>query len=154
MAVTINGSGQLAVQIQSAAKTDSFSTTSTSYADVTGLSVTITPTSSSNKILVFASVAYASSSDDMLLQLVRGSTAIANSTAGSVTNGFSMYSTSEGTNSIPVGSLVFLDSPATTSATTYKIQALVRSGTGYVNRRGSNASFGASSFITIMEISG
>ena len=40
------------LQVVSTSKTDSFSTTSTSYVDVTGLSVSITPASSSNKIYV------------------------------------------------------------------------------------------------------
>jgi hypothetical protein len=46
MAVTINGSGQLAVQIQSVNKTDTFTTgTTNAWTDIDGMSVTITPTS-------------------------------------------------------------------------------------------------------------
>jgi hypothetical protein len=47
----------------------------------------------------------------------------------------------------------FLDSPATTSATTYKMQWRTRVGTIYLNRRGDTVS-GATSNITVMEIAG
>ena len=140
------------LQVVSVTKVDVFSTTSTTYTDVTGLSVSITPTSASNKVLVFVTVTGGSASDDFLFQLVRNSTAIGNGTGGSVDNGFGMSSSVEGTTSALQSSINFLDSPATTSATTYKVQFLVRSGTGVVNRRGSNASFGTSSSITVMEI--
>ena len=139
------------LQVIQTSKIDIFSTTSTSYTDVTGLSVNITPTSSSNRILVFASVSFGTSGDDGLVRLVRDSTAIGSGTGGSVDNGFAMVSASYSNQ--PFSTVInFLDSPATTSAVTYKIQAIMRSGTGYVNRRGSNASFGTSSQITVMEI--
>ena len=44
------------LQIQSTTKTDTFSSSSTSFTDITGLSVNITPTSSTSKILVITSV--------------------------------------------------------------------------------------------------
>jgi len=44
------------IQIESAKKTDTFIVSSTSFTDVTGLSVTITPHSSSSKILVSVSL--------------------------------------------------------------------------------------------------
>ena len=47
------------VQTVSATKTDHFSTAETTFQDVTGLSVSITPSSTSNKILVMTNV-YAS----------------------------------------------------------------------------------------------
>jgi hypothetical protein len=53
---------------------------------------------------------------------------------------------------------VFLDSPNTTSATTYKFQIAVVSGTGYINRTGSDRDTATydgrtTSSITVMEIS-
>ena len=55
--LTTNGSGVLSfaqggriLQVLQTTKTDTFSTNSTTYLDVTGLSVSITPSSSSNKI--------------------------------------------------------------------------------------------------------
>ena len=50
MAVTINGSGQIISQVISTFLTTTFTSTSTTYTDVTGLSVTITPINSANKI--------------------------------------------------------------------------------------------------------
>ena len=44
------------IQVASTSKTDPFSTSSTSFVDVTGLSVSITPTSTSSKILVLGYV--------------------------------------------------------------------------------------------------
>jgi hypothetical protein len=132
MAVTIRGSGQLVVQMVQTAKTDTFTTTSAipTFVDVTGVSATITPTSASNKILVtvtgFYGVANANYSN--AFNLVRDSTSIAiGDTRGSTTRAF-------GGGNLPstvasaAFTVCFLDSPATTSATIYKLQAAVESG--------------------------
>ena len=50
------------IQVVSTTKTDTFSTTSTSFSDVTGFSVSITPTSTSSKIMVMASAQVGNSS--------------------------------------------------------------------------------------------
>ena len=47
-----SGSAGGIIQVKSTTKTDTFTTNSTSFTDITGLSVTITPTRSDNKILV------------------------------------------------------------------------------------------------------
>lgn len=124
------------LQVITTAKTDTFTTTSTSLVDVTGLSVTITPTLSTSTILVLCSVQYSISHVDgqQYLQLLRGSTSIAQGdSAGSRTR-----TTAQGA---PVQvyalnnyALTFIDNPATTSATTYKIQTRVTASTGYINR--------------------
>ena len=44
------------LQVVSTTKTDTFSTTSSSYVDITGLSVTLTPTSSTSKLLIVGHV--------------------------------------------------------------------------------------------------
>ena len=148
------------LQVVSTAKTDTFTTSSTTFTDVTGLSVSITPQSATSKILVLAQI---NGADDFgtnpgFLQLVRGSTSI---DVGDVAGSRSIVS---GQFSSPYNSAMtilhfsFLDSPATTSATTYKIQARQHvSGTLYVNRSKSdvdtaNSPRGAST-ITVMEIS-
>jgi hypothetical protein len=166
MAVTIRGSGQIITQVVSTTKTDTFtSNTYNTWVDVTGLSVSITPTSSSNKILVFASVVYSGSSQStgLVLRCVRGSTPIGNAdAAGSRVLGFI------GTEEIGVagiyqmGGASFnnLDSPNTTSSTTYKIQLNFNDnyGTAVINRTGYDGDTVAfsrgSSTITVMEISG
>jgi hypothetical protein len=132
------------------------SVTTPNYVDF-GLSATITPSSSSSKILVFGNVELGwSTAAGAWIQIVRGSTAIGNGTAGSYANFQSGIQVQGGTASNNFWSLPFsfLDSPATTSATTYKIQAsLDANGTLAINRRQGDTAFGGASVITLMEIS-
>ena len=140
------------LQVVSTTKTDVFSTTSTSFVDVTGISVSITPTSATSKILVIVQMqASQGSSSDSIYRLLRGATVIAVSTSGSSKNGFGQVSSSYANSMFTIG-VTFLDSPTTTSATTYKVQCVVDGGTTYVNRRGAAADYGGSSTITVMEI--
>jgi len=142
------------LQVVQTVKTDVFSTTSTTLVDITGLSVAITPTAATSKILVMTqvSVGHSPVGSAIYLDLVRDSTSIFNSTAspgGGYTlryNGmvFDQYS------SMPVP-FIYLDSPATTSATTYKWQTSTSTGTQYVNRNGAGT-YGATSSITVMEV--
>ena len=151
-----NMSAGTVLQVVQTFKDSVFSTTSTSYADVTGLTASITPSSSSNKILVLLRTSQAmSSSDKMYTTLLRGSTAIA------VANGKDYFShmypsrNSADTNTYKAhGSthLDFLDSPSTTSSTTYKVQMKVNAGTGYLNRGLDNDEFRGVSSIVLMEI--
>ena len=146
-------------QVVSASKTDTFTTASTSYVDVTGLSVSITPSSATSKVLVFAVL---SATGDVgatfgSMQLVRDAVAInVGDTAGSRISNSATINLND---VVGIGSVIstFLDSPNTTSATTYKIQ--VRSnvaGTMFVNRSetdGNAADYPrSSSTITVMEI--
>jgi hypothetical protein len=162
MAVTIKGSGQLPVQVIQTAKTDTFTTTSAmpTFVDVTGLSATITPSSSSNKVLVTVTGTFGigNANYTLAVNLVRGSTSIAIGDArGSSTRCFA-GTLIVGTSGAENFSVCFLDSPATTSATTYKVQLAVESGST-ATLGGSSASGGAfnvstPSIITLMEISG
>jgi hypothetical protein len=160
MAVTISGSGQVPVQVIQTIKTDTFSTTSGSLTDITGMSVSITPSSASNKILVQYSLGQLLPSPAAVygVALLRGSTVIgAGATAGSRI----LVSTGSITDSDRGGphAFMFLDSPATTSATTYKLQIYVNGGwTVFLNRSATdsdNTTYNRSaSTITVMEISG
>jgi hypothetical protein len=113
---------------------------STSYAD-SGLSVSITPTSSSSKILVITNVhCFINGTGFIGLNIVRGSTQIAEaSKAGS-------FADNTGNMSV----LTKLDSPSTASATTYKVQMKIStaSGTLRINQQDGG------SRITVMEIGG
>lgn len=142
------------LQVVQTFKSDVFSTTSSSFVDVTGLSVSITPTSSSNKILVLVTAAISKgTSGDSTIQLVRDSTAIGNST-GVTNNGFAGASASY-QNQTFSGVSIYLDSPSSTSSITYKVQGRNDAGaTLYVNRRASGADWGGASSITVMEIKG
>jgi len=132
-------------------KTDTFSTASTGFTDVTGLSVVITPTSATSKVLVSVTI-YASASAGILVKfnLLRGATNLAQPPAD--THSASMSTQIQSTIYSETMALLYLDSPATTSATTYKIQMAVNASTGYVNRRGDGASISAVSSITAQEI--
>ena len=139
------------LQVLSTTKLDAFTTSSTSLVDVTGLSVSVTPSSTSSKVLVLAQVSVgAPTATNFGLQLVRDSTAIFISTAGSA-NATAQFQNHFGT-ATDTWTFVYLDSPASSSATTYKIQA--RCGTGSVKiNEGSNTFYGATSSITVMEVS-
>ena len=146
------------IQTVSAVKTDTFTTSSTSWTDLTGLSVSITPTSSSNRILVNLSLCFqGDAATQGYAQLVRGSTAIAIGDANGSRVRFTLNQYVNQANEARTLSFMFLDSPATTSATTYKVQ-LQNQGTGtiYVNRATTWANDITSgtgiSSITVMEI--
>ena len=135
------------------------STGSTSYVDITGLSIAITPKYSTSKILIRFKLNGSNTATSNLnaYQIVRDSTAIGN---GAVGNRRFCHTAVRGSigdaNSSFVASGEFLDSPSTTSATTYKIQFLVDGGTGYINRddtNGNSTSYPSPlSSITVMEI--
>jgi len=147
---TASGFGKV-LQVLNAIKTDSASTSSNSYVDVSGLSVSITPSSASSKILVLVNlnIGHSANTQNSHYRLVRDSTAIANGTDGYFGNTAGQdYWAPQG-----VG-INYLDSPATTSATTYKIQFKLNTGsyTAYVNARGYDGTMITSSAITVMEI--
>ena len=156
------GTGKI-LQVVQTVKTDTFTSTSTSYTDVTGMSVSITPSSSSNKVLVTASFNCAVDTDNRwsIYQLVRGSTALfigdtaSSRSVGSVAH---VQESSTGTGQGVFNlNIVFLDSPNTTSATTYKIQGKVQSGATFVINRSDNdtdADYGlrTASSITVQEV--
>jgi len=98
-----------------------FTTFTTSTFVDSGLSASITPSNSTSKILVevfLAGCGKTGTDSAFVAKLVRGSTTITNmeGNAGS-TN-------SSATNSIGTVAISYLDSPATTSSTTYKVQCL------------------------------
>ena len=148
------------LQIVSATKTDTASLTSATYADISGLSVSITPKSTSSKVLVrmFLSVS-TPSGERSFFQFMRDSTAIGvGDTASNRTR--ATISTLDGvaSNQQQPMSAEYLDSPASISALTYKVQCRVAGGTHYLNRAISDtdASYAGRtvSTITAMEIAG
>jgi trimeric autotransporter adhesin len=119
----------------------------TTFAD-TNLSATITPTSSSNKILVMFNQNGChkyNANTRLQIRLVRGSTTILNSES------FAGNNDGTGGNAFGSASAVYLDSPATTSATTYKTQFANQAGAGtvYVNDQ---TSPGSTSTMVLMEV--
>ena len=143
------------LQVVSTTKTDSFSTTSTSFVDVTGLSASITPTSATSKVLVMLTAVVANSTGGSVrLNLVRDSTNIAQSTgSGSVDQTLAIRTDSA--NGADSAAVNYLDSPATTSATTYKVQIASVSGasSSYVGRHASDDNRRSIATLTVMEVS-
>lgn len=149
------------LQVVSTAKTDTFTTTSTTFADVTGLSVSITPQSADSKVLVLVSMYGSNAVTATYIQtaLLRGATQIAlGDTAGNRTRVFSANYIDEVAQMFNLGG-VFLDSPATTSATTYKMQIRTTNAANaaVINRSGQDTDttsfYRSPSTITVMEIS-
>jgi hypothetical protein len=150
----LSGAGKV-LQVVSTTKTDTFSTTSTSLTDITGLSLSITPSSASNKILVFADISSSTLAGRVIsFTLKRGTTSIGVSGNTQDYGGtIAQYHNSNTSDSIINNSLHFYDSPSSTSALTYKIQTRVNVGdtTVYINNRSSADSSTVSS-ITAIEI--
>ena len=148
------------LQVVSTTKTDTFSSNpSNSWIDITGLSATITPISTSSKIYVVITILGGGIGgvNSALYRLVRDSTVIyAGDSAGSRGLGFSHQESQNSSGSINGGGN-FLDSPSTLSATTYKIQA-TSNNTIYINRTADDTDtllrIRGASTITLMEISG
>jgi hypothetical protein len=148
------------LQVVQTVKTDTFTTSSGSFTDVTGLTVSITPTSSSSKILVLYDVGLScQNGTGAPIRMLRGSTVIyAGDAAGSRPLGLAQMDGASSQYSIYRVSGTFLDSPATTSSITYKFQILnSASGTSAVNRTqqdrdSSTYDTRSASSITVMEI--
>jgi hypothetical protein len=111
------GGGKV-LQVVAATDTGVTYNSTTSFAD-TGLTVTITPTLASSKVLVLANIGTcgkaATANISMLMRLMRGASAI-------LDMGDANASTSTTNRANMAQSIAYLDSPATTSATTYKVQ--------------------------------
>ena len=156
------GDGGGIIQVVQTVKNDVFTTSSVvssgGYVDITGLAVTITPQSASNKILVRACMYNGVASNNVnFFRLLRGSTFI-NQPSGTSSSGasynahaFSYYDATYQDSTV----IELLDSPATTSATTYKIQMGVTGGTACINAfTSSTANYFGISTITAMEVCG
>ena len=129
--------------------------TSTTFVDVTDLSVTITPTSSTSKILIlFNGHGGHDNTNYFLWNIVRNSTSIAQPAGGNYAATMNAYTGDNVSNGFAIQSvgMNFLDSPATTSATTYKIQVATTGNTAILNGRPGNANGQTISSLTVMEI--
>ena len=160
-----NGGAGKILQVVSTTKTDTSSFTSNgtdTFVDLSGMSVSITPTAASSKILIQFDVSVAVGTGTVHVRLVRGSTPIAvgDSASNRLQSTVARRSMSSvyGLECTPM-SMSFLDSPNTTSATTYKLQGTAGSSynaTYYVNRSDSDtdADYAArvASSITVMEV--
>lgn len=147
------------LQVLQAYKTDAWSasTSSAGFVDVSGLSISITPSSSSSKILVFANISMNGPSNNTFsAKLLRNGSVIGNNSSNT-NGGFTWGRSGAYVDGIPQGvPAIYLDSPSTTSSVTYKIQVANVSNSGgfvYVNYPLYNPdNTGGVSSITVMEI--
>ena len=140
------------LQVVQTVKTNSFSTSTASFIDITGLSVSITPQSASNKILVSAIIYLGVAAGNSRFNLVRGSTNIAQSTSGTANQ--TLMGNIGGAYNGQTLPILFYDSPATTSATTYKIQFNAEGSAMTIGVRATDNYYGGICTITVMEIAG
>lgn len=155
------GGGKV-LQVVQSVKSDTFFSSSTSFVDLTGMSVSITPSSASSKVLVCVNMSFTGHTASSVAgwKILRGATDIAiGDAAGSRVRATVGNQIGHQGNDQYHSSAMFLDSPSTTSATTYKLQGRCNAGTGfYINRSSSDGdtavSYRGVSTITVMEIAG
>jgi hypothetical protein len=144
------------LQVQSTTVTAQPTTSTNSMTDISGLSVTITPKSTSSKILVTGVFNIGmNATDDMWFNLVRGSTVLGGAGATNNVTWFQRGNAySNQTLQVMPFPIDYLDNPATTSATTYKVQWNPRVGSLALNKRWNDTVVGTVSTITVQEIAG
>jgi hypothetical protein len=139
-----------------AEKTDTFTTASTSFVDITTLTLTLTPASASSKFLIFARVSgMLWTHGHTYFRLMRDSTAI--HVADAFSNNIRASSVGDTTAqwSLIDHIMIHRDAPNTTSSITYKVQGAAEYGTLYVNRSDRDSGPGdarTASSLTILEL--
>ena len=143
------------IQVVQTFKSDNFLTNSTTFVDVPGLTVTITPKSASSKLLVMVSGITGNSSANYgtRLNLLRDGAPIAQSTNSTGANQ-TLQVFSQDVYATQAVAINYLDSPATTSAVTYKMQlcSFNSSSNSVWGRQPTGDSYPSSSSIIVMEV--
>ena len=129
----------------------------TVYADIAGMSITITPSASANKMLLSCHLNFSNDTtarNDFIKFVKDGSdiSAALGTQGASGKNGIA-YCRISAPNEVKCVSMTHLDTAGGTSAITYKLQwSGEASGTRYLNRRGDSTNHGAVSSFTVMEV--
>ena len=151
---TVIGAGAVLQVVQSVKSTlQSLTISSGVYQDISGLSVSITPTSASSKILVLVNIGACGTNTtvDIMFRINRDSTVIGTGSGATYNATTATRTLNAELTSTPA--MTFLDSPATTSSITYKVTGSIPgSGTLTINGRQADSAFCAISTITVMEI--
>tara|TARA_R110000824_G_scaffold760_1_gene4754 strand:- start:678 stop:1325 length:648 start_codon:yes stop_codon:yes gene_type:complete len=130
-------------QVLQVYKTDAYTlSTASTWTAITDLSLTITPSAATSKVLVMANIFHSSdaSGGSLMFRFVRTSTAIGIADAVGtprLQTSFGSYIGDHSTTAevaTDMSGNTFLDSPSTTSATTYTIEGYIAGSTQYVNR--------------------
>ena len=125
------------------AETNTATSHSTSFADTT-LTASITPASSSNKILILVDQHVYWSANGLTIRILRDSTSVFEQPVA-----YTLHDGSSGANSRSIYSLQYLDSPSSTSSLTFKTQCKLHSSGTITTQEADNKSR-----ITLMEIAG
>ena len=145
------------LQVVQTIKKDAFETSQvvgSGYADITGLSVSITPSSSSSKIFLMSTIYNSNSTAVNFFRILRGSTFI-EGPSGTSSGGanFNAHGFSYFTGSFQDTTVInILDSPSTTSATTYKVQAACTSNVVTINQFYNTSNYFGTTTLTAMEV--
>jgi len=142
-----SGAGGKILQVVSAEKTDKFSSTDTNqFITVSGLTVNITPSSSSNKIFIcfMMNIGHSATTHRIGGKIFRSSDSqniFRSATDGNRTRAYvgSFTCHSNATNTMRFVSPCYLDTPSTTNQVSYTFQLYNTTGTIYVNRSGENS---------------
>jgi hypothetical protein len=155
-----SGSSGGIIQIKQTVVTSTKSTTSTSFENISGLAVSITPTRADSKIMLMAQLSLSQENWVKRIHLlITGGNAATNYIGDDGTGVESALTictrVNDGYAQMPAY-LNYLDSPSTTSSVTYQVQWRVEANTGYLNRShgGDSLSGLNASTITAMEVSG
>ena len=158
-----SGGGGGIIQIKSTTKTDTFvGSTASSFTDITGFSVSITPRRSDSKIFVMVCVNWSnagSGGNRVSFRLVRNSTPIAvGDSSGNRVQATGGGENSGGGGNMKAVTVNHLDSPSTASAVTYKVQYIANDGAEFhLNRSTSDSNttgyVRTVSTISVMEVS-
>tara|TARA_Y100001937_G_scaffold48822_1_gene67974 strand:- start:185 stop:697 length:513 start_codon:yes stop_codon:yes gene_type:complete len=151
------GGGGGIIQVVQTIKKDQFTTANntSNYTDITGLSATITPKFNTSKIMVECHIYNSNSNAVNFFRVLRGSTFIeqpsgtSSSGAGFNAHGFAYFDHSFQDTTV----IKILDSPATTSSTTYKVQMAVTGATGTINKFYNTSNYYGISTIQLYEVS-
>ena len=145
------------IQVVQTIKKDQFTTSNntSNYTDLTGLSATITPKFSTSKIMVECHIYNSNSNAVNFFRILRGSTFIeqtsgtSSSGSGYNAHGFAYFDHSFQDTTV----IKILDSPATTSATTYKVQCACTGTTLTINKFYNTSNYYGISTIQLYEVS-
>ena len=162
----LNTTGTVLQVVQSVNDTvETFSATET-WHDISNMSVTITPTSTSSKIMVDYTIHNSTSDSTTTHRIVRGSTAIglgsANGSRQLATSRTGRMQAGDENHINPPTTMKYIDSPSTTSAVTYKLQLRLQTSEGVIttntahNQPNVTHTYGSRviSTITVTEIAG
>ena len=149
--------GSILQVVQGTPKTDGFSSAATDYTNITGLSASITPSSTSSKVLVCFNIGQhdVNTASIVHYRITRGGSAISGA-LGTIAS--AVPSTISATLNPDRGegmSMTYLDSPSTTDETTYQIQGYASgSDTLSVNFRQGSSHLSSISTVILMEVAG